>query len=107
MKKFLVGLAAAAALAIPVVAATPGIASADVSNNKTVSDAHGYATANAIHNFIQPAGGNGLGSYRSAETGQEVSALGGHRGEVAHPDWIDTQGSPTTPGVFAPISNNG
>jgi hypothetical protein len=97
MKKFIVGLVAAAAVTF----GAAGVASADVSTNKTTSDAHGYATANAIHNFVEPDGGHGIGSYRSAETGQEVAALGGHRGEVAHPDWITTQGQ------FAPISTNG
>ena len=43
----------------------------------------------------------GLGQFRSQETGAQVSAIGGHRGEALYPDWVTDQGA------FGPISNNG
>ena len=47
MKKLILGLVAATAVA----AAAPGLASADVSNNGTTNDAYGYCHANHIANF--------------------------------------------------------
>ena len=98
MKKLLVGLVTAAAVTV----GAAGVASADVSTNGTTKDAVGYATANAIHNFVQPAGEHGIGSYRSQESGQTIS----ERNQNRPADWVTSQGV-NGPGVFAPISNNG
>jgi hypothetical protein len=99
MKKIILGLAAAAVVAV----AAPGLASADVSTNGTTNDSHGYATANHLHNFNVENGVqlHGIGWARSTETGQQVASIGGHRGAELHSDWITSQGD------YAPISNNG
>ena len=44
MKKLILGLVAASAVAV----AAPGLASADVSTNETTNDAYGYCQANHI-----------------------------------------------------------
>ena len=87
--------------------AVPSIASADVTNNPSTKDAHGYATANAVVNIVKEGEmgvtfeKRGLGQFRSQETGAQVSAIGGHRGEALYPDWITDQGA------FGTISNSG
>ena len=92
MKKFIVGITAAAAVAV----AVPGLASADVSTNGTVNDAYGYCQANHIANFNEDH--NGIGWIRSTMTGKEISGAAGNRAPAQH--CVDTQGH------FAPISNN-
>ena len=95
MKKFILGAAAATAVAVSLAAGT-GIASADVSTNKSAKDAYGYCVANYIANFNT---GTGIGHLRSEMTGQEISSATGNRAP-SYP-CVDTQGQ------FAPISNNG
>ena len=86
--------------------AVPTAAMADVTNNPSTKDAHGYATANAVVNIVKEGEmgvtfeKRGLGQFRSQETGAQVSAIGGHRGEALYPDWVTDQGA------FGPISNN-
>ena len=87
--------------------AVPAAGMADVTNNPSTKDAHGYATANAVVNIVKEGEmgvtfeKRGLGQFRSQETGAQVSAIGGHRGEALYPDWVTDQGA------FGPISNNG
>ena len=79
--------------------AVPAFASADVTNNPTTNDSYGYATANA-NRLVKDAGGHGIGTYRSASTGAEVSNLAVN-GSTLYPDWITDQNA------FGPISKNG
>ena len=100
MRKYFIVAGAIAALAVP------SAAMADVTNNASTKDAHGYATANAVVNIVKEGEmgvtfeKRGLGQFRSQETGAQVSAIGGHRGEALYPDWVTDQGA------FGPISNN-
>ena len=59
MKKLILGLVAAAAVAV----AAPGLASADNSDNATTNDAYGYCITNHIANFNGDY--NGIGHLRS------------------------------------------
>jgi hypothetical protein len=101
MRKIIIVATSIAALAIP------SIASADVTNNPSTKDAHGYATANAVVNIVKEGQAGvtfekrGLGQFRSTETGAQVSSIGGQRGAELHPDWVTDQGA------FGTISNNG
>jgi hypothetical protein len=100
MRKYFIAFGALVALAVP------SSALADNTNNPSTKDAHGYATANAVVNIVKEGEAGvtfeqrGLGQFRSQETGAQVSAIGGHRGEALYPDWITDQG------YFGPISNN-
>ena len=100
MKKFFITAGVLVALAVP------SAAMADVTNDPSTKDTHGYATANAVVNIVKEGQmgvtfeQRGLGQFRSQETGAQVSAIGGHRGEALYPDWITDQGA------FGPISNN-
>ena len=96
MKKFILGLVAATAVAVPVATALPGMASAaDVSRNGTTNDAYGYCQANHIANFNGDF--DGIGHIRSTQTGADIAREAGNRAPTQH--CVDTQGS------FAPISN--
>src|SRR5580765_3955322 len=101
MRKLIIVATSFAALAVPTAAM------ADVTNNQSTKDAHGYATANAGVNIVKEGQmgvtfeQRGLGQFRSQETGAQVSAIGGHRGEAVYPDWITDQGA------FGTISNSG
>ena len=101
MKKLFITAGALVALAVP------SAAMADVTDNPSTNDAHGYATANAVVNIVKEGQmgvtfeQRGLGQFRSQETGAQVSAIGGHRGEALYPDWVSDQDA------FGPISNNG
>jgi len=93
LKKFFIIAGALAALAIP------SVASADVTNNPSTKDCHGYATANAVVNIVKEGAmpGNtfeqrGIGQFRSQQTGASVSADSGQKGCDAHPDWATDQG---------------
>jgi len=93
MKKLILGLVAASAVAV----AAPGLASADVSDNGTTNDAYGYCQANHIANFNGDF--NGIGHIRSGQTGSEIAADAGNR--APSDPCVTSQGS------YAPISNNG
>ena len=98
MKKFIVAGMAVAMLAVP------AVASADVTNNKSVKDAQGYCIANHIHNGWSedsPFNGdfNGIGHLRSEQTGKQISGSAGNRAPVEH--------CVTPQGVWGPVSNNG
>ena len=103
MKKIILGLVAATAVAAPI-ALSVGPASADVTNNKSTKDAQGYCIANHLHNGwseTSPFNGdfNGIGHLRSAQTGEEISGSAGNR--VPANPCTDAQG------IWGSISNNG
>jgi hypothetical protein len=96
MRKLILTGMAVAMLAIP------SIASADVTNNKSVKDAQGYCISNHIHNGWSednPFNGteNGIGHLRSQQTGADISGSAGNR--VPASPCIDAQG------VWGPISS--
>ena len=100
MRKLILAAATIAALAVP------AVSMADVTNNPTTNDCHGYATANAVVNIVkegqQPGNSfdqRGIGQFRSQQTGASVSADSGQKGCAAHPDWVTDQGA------FGTISN--
>ena len=72
---------------------------ADVTNNPTTNDSHGYATANA-NRLVRTLAVSGIGTYCSDMTGAEVSNLSVN-GSTMYPDWVTDQGA------FGPISKNG
>jgi len=95
MRKLILGLTAAAAIASPI--AMTGAAHADVSTNGTTNDGYGYCIANHIANFNGD--NNGIGHLRSEQSGKAISASTGNRAPV--------NPCVTTQGDYAPISNNG
>jgi hypothetical protein len=81
-----------------------GMAAADVTDNPTINDSNGYGVANAIHNIIQPAGEhNGIGYLRSDPNQPAPNTIKQACGDAC----VSTQGNPSSPGVFGPISNAG
>jgi uncharacterized membrane protein len=81
-----------------------GPAFADVTNNPTTNDAHGFGIANHIANFNGDH--NGIGWIRSEQTGAQISAGGGADGAyAADPNTVLGQGNPDS--RFAPISSAG
>ena len=95
MKKLILGLVAAAAVAVPLTAAS-GPAFADVSTNGTTNDAYGWCQANHIANFNGDH--TGIGWIRSTQSGKDISGAAGNKAPTL---CADLQGQ------FAPISNNG
>jgi hypothetical protein len=106
MKKLILGLATGAA-AVAVTVAGAGMASADVSDNGNIKDAHGFGVTNHIHN--NNGDHNGVGWIRSEQTGAQISAQGGFDGAVAaDPNTVAGQGSDNDgESLWAPISNKG
>ena len=74
MKKIILGLAAASAVAV----AAPGLASADNSNNGNTNDAQGWCVTNHMHNGFN-GDHHGIGWIRSGQTGSRISAEAGNR----------------------------
>jgi hypothetical protein len=98
MKKLILGLVAASAVAV----AAPGLASAGgPSDNPTPSDKTGFNIANHIHNFntaeysSDDVDHNGVGWLFSEWTGEQISGGAGVRTE-----YVPQEG-------YEPISNNG
>ena len=104
VRKVVAGSALAAGLGVAGLLGS-ATAFADVTNNTTTNDSNGYGVTNAIHNIIKPAGGHGVGEYRNGSDPNQAPA--NTTKDACGSACIDTQGSPTSPGVFGPISNAG
>jgi len=103
LKKIILGVLAATAVAAPITLSV-GPASADVTNNGSTKDAQGYCIANHLHNGWSETSSfngdhNGIGWMRSEQTGKAISGSAGNR--VPANPCTDAQG------VWGPISNNG
>ena len=95
MKKLILGLVAATAVAV----AAPGLASADVSTNGTTNDAYGYCHGQP-HRTTSTATTHGIGQLRSEPDRRADQRR--RRTTAPRPS------TASTPRVdFAPISNNG